>query len=138
MEKIQLYECSKTIVVILYYILITIKMLLFLSEKMKAMLIVILVGLCALCYKSCPSSVSGYQCICKCYDDIMECRNSCNMENVCWITCATTYSACLRDCVNSNWFIHVVKQPDQLVPNNSSFCQLNNTCICIWILRELK
>ena len=71
-------------------------------RKMRAMLIVILVGLCALCYKSCPSSVSGYQCICKCYDDIMECRNSCNMENGCWITCATTYSACLRDCVNSN------------------------------------
>ena len=104
-------------------------------RKMRVILIVILVGLCALSSESCPSSLIGRPCLCKCFDDNVECQNSCNVESGCWTNCAKTDVACVRGCLNINWFSHVVKPPDRLVRNNTSFCQLSNicTCICIWI-----
>ena len=97
---LNIFECSKTLVLKLDINYNRNAAVSF--RKMRAVLSVILIGLCALCCESCPSSLSGYPCICKCYDDIMECRTRCNMESGCWINCATTYSACLRGCLNSN------------------------------------
>lgn len=59
-------------------------------RKMKAILIFILVGLCALCCESCSPPLGGKPCLCKCFDDDAECKNSCDLEIDCWNNCTDT------------------------------------------------